>query len=94
MKRFRVKKIKNEKAITLVVLIVTIIILLILAGISIAALKQVGLFDKANQAKQKNENAQKINILIDKDGKMYNYWSGLTVNQGKGIRFSMTYISE
>ena len=172
---------------------ITIIILLILAGISIATLKQVGLFDKANQAKQKSENAQKeenvilseyenkideivkqgsrnsqeisleyknnfkfneenidaekskltlaqygnvatitgtiilsstsnngkylylenlprpvsemyfvvtdenaqkINILIDKYGKMYNYWSGLTVNQGKEIRLSMTYISE
>ena len=41
-----------------------------------------------------DENSQKINILIDKDGKMYNYWSGLTINQGKEIRLSMTYISE
>ncbi len=189
MKKF----LENKKGITLIALIITIIILLILAGISIATLKHVGLFDKANQAKQKSENAQKeenvilgdyenkideivkqgsrnsqeisleykknfkfneenvdaekskltlaqygnvatitgtitlsstsnngkylylenlprpvsemyfvvtdenaqkINILIDKDGKMYNYWSGLTVNQGKEIRLSMTYISE
>ena len=194
MKNFKItRKLNEENAITLVALTVTIIILLILSGISIAALKQVGLFDKANQAKQKNENAQKeenailgdyenkidkivkqgsrnsqeislayknnfkfneenvdvekskltlaqygnvttitgtitlsstsyngqylylenlprpvskmyfvvtdenaqkINILIDKDGKMYNYWSGLTINQGKEIRLSMTYISE
>lgn len=194
MKNFKItRKLNEENAITLVALTVTIIILIILSVISIAVLKQVGLFDKANQAKQKSENAQKeenvilseyenkideivkqgsrnsqeislvyrkdfkfneenvdvekskltlvqygkvttitgtitlsstsyggqylylenlprpvskmyfvvtdenaqkINILIDKDGKMYNYWSGLTINQGKEIRLSMTYISE
>lgn len=185
--------IKKKDGITLVALVITIVVLLILAGISIAALTQTGLFDKVKQAKQKSknaqkeentilgdyenkideivkqgsrnsqeisleyknnfkfneenvdtekseltlaqygnvttitgkvtlsntsyngkylyienlpkpinemyfvvtdENAQKINILIDKNGKMYNYWSGITVNQGKEIRFSMTYICE
>lgn len=38
----------------------TIIILLILAGISISALTQMGLFEKANKAKQKSENAQAL----------------------------------
>lgn len=38
----------------------TIIILLILAGISISALTQTGLFEKANKAKQKSENAQAL----------------------------------
>lgn len=51
-------KIKN-KGITLIALVITIVILIILAGISIMALTQTGLFDKVNQAKQKSENAQK-----------------------------------
>ena len=50
---------KNIKGITLVALVVTIIILLILAGISISALTQTGLFGKAKQAKDKYGNAQK-----------------------------------
>lgn len=53
------KKTKENKAITLVALVVTLIILLILAGISISALTQTGLFEKAKEAKQKNENTQK-----------------------------------
>ena len=73
MKKFKItREINEENAITLVALTVTIIILLILSGISIAALKQVGLFDKANQAKQKNENAQKEEnaILGDYENKI------------------------
>lgn len=49
---------KNNKGITLIALIITIIILLILAGISISALTQTGIFEKAKEAKQKSENAQ------------------------------------
>lgn len=41
-----------------------------------------------------DENAQKINFKIEKNGKMYNYWSGNTISQGKQIRFSITYICE
>ena len=50
---------KREKGITLVALVITIIILLILAGISISALTNQGLFGKAQQAKQEAENAQR-----------------------------------
>lgn len=50
----------KNKGITLISLIITIIILLIVAGISISALTQTGLFEKANQAKQKSENAQAL----------------------------------
>ena len=41
---------KRQNGITLVALVITIIILLILAGISIAALSNQGLFQKATQA--------------------------------------------
>lgn len=51
---------KENKGITLVALVVTIIILLILAGISIMVLTQTGIFDKVNLAKQKSEEAQKL----------------------------------
>lgn len=51
-------KFRKNEAITLVALIVTIILLLILAGISIASLTGNGLFEKAQLAKEKQENAQ------------------------------------
>ena len=50
---------KRQNGITLVALVITIIILLILAGISIAALSNQGLFKKANQATNETEKAQK-----------------------------------
>ena len=53
------KTFKNSKGITLVALVITIVILLILAGISISALTNTGIFQKAKDAKQKSENAQK-----------------------------------
>ena len=53
------KKYKNVRAITLVALIITIVILLILAGISISALTNTGLFGKAKEAKSASENAEK-----------------------------------
>ena len=52
------KELKKQNGITLVALIVTIIILLILAGISISALTQTGLFGRAKQAEQKSREAQ------------------------------------
>ena len=52
------KKIIENKGITLVALVITIIILLILAGVAIAQLQDNGLFGKANIAKTKHENAQ------------------------------------
>ena len=54
---------KNIKGITLVALVVTIIILLILAGISISALTQTGLFGKAKQAEQKSKDVQELENL-------------------------------
>lgn len=48
----------KQKGITLIALVITIIILLILAGISIVALTNTGLFESAQQAKQETENAQ------------------------------------
>ena len=53
------KKQNKQNGITLVALVITIIILLILAGISISALTNQGLFAKAQEAKQRTENAQK-----------------------------------
>lgn len=49
------KKIVNEKGITLVALVITIIILLILAGISISALTNTGIFQKAQDAEEKSK---------------------------------------
>ena len=61
------RKLKQQKGITLVALVITIIILLILVGISIVGLRENGLFGKAQIAKEKTENAQEIenNILLD-----------------------------
>ena len=57
---------KSSKGITLVALVITIIILLILAGISISALTNTGIFGKAKDAKSKSELAdvqEKITLL-------------------------------
>ena len=50
---------KKNNGITLVALVITIVILLILAGISISTLTNTAIFQKAKDAKQKSENAQK-----------------------------------
>ncbi len=50
---------KQNKGITLVALVITIIILLILAGISISALTGSGLFQKAGEAKNSYEEAER-----------------------------------
>ena len=52
------KKFKSKNGITLVALVVTIIILLILTGITISSLTKTGIFQKANDAKQKSEKAE------------------------------------
>ena len=60
------KRLKKEKAITLVALVITIVILLILAGISISTLTNTGIFEKAKEAKKASENAEKIqNKLLE-----------------------------
>ena len=50
---------KKSKGITLVALVITIILFLILSGISISALTNTGIFQKAKDAKQASENAEK-----------------------------------
>ena len=52
------KKSKNNNGITLVALVISIIILLILATISIQSLTNTGLFAKAQEAKEKTQNAE------------------------------------
>ena len=44
----------KENAITLVALVITIIVLLILAGVSIQAINNTGLFANAKKAKEKS----------------------------------------
>ena len=48
----------NRRGITLIALIITIIIILILAGISISAITNTGLFGKATDAKIKTKIAR------------------------------------
>ena len=52
------EKIINNKGITLVALVITIVILLILAGISIQAITNTGLFANAKKAKEKSMEGQ------------------------------------
>ena len=61
------KRIKKQKGITLVALVITIIILLILAGISIQAITNTGIFGRAHEAKKATENAQKDEYQILQD---------------------------
>ena len=61
---------KSSKGITLVALVITIIILLILAGISISALTNTGIFGKAKEAKQKSDEA-----ALDQNTKLDEYES-------------------
>ena len=54
------KKYENKNlGITLIALVITIVILLILAGISISTLTNTGIFQKAKDAKEKSEVAEK-----------------------------------
>ena len=69
---------KKNKGITLVALVITIIILLILAGISISALTNTGIFEKAKEAKGKSENAQKQeeSLLTNYESELIKYAEG------------------
>ena len=81
------KKIKENKGITLVALIVTIVILLILAGISISTLTNTGIFEKVQEAKRKTEEENKeeqrkiaqMEALINKEKTTY---KGITIPEG------------
>lgn len=79
MKNLREIKKMRENGITLVALVITIIILLILAGISISALTNTGIFGKAKEAKSKTGNIQneeqkqldEIQELVEANGNEY-----------------------
>ncbi len=69
---------KFNKGITLVALVITIIILLILATISIQALTNTGLFQKAKEAKEKTEVAEvnQAKMLNEYEDELNKYVSG------------------
>ena len=67
------KKLSKEHGITLVALVITIVILLILAGISIQAITNTGLFEQVEEAKKKTENAQ-----IEENEILENYYEQMT----------------
>ena len=72
------KVLKKQNGITLLVLVITIVILLILAGISISAITQTGLFSRAKQAEQKSKEAQEQEnaYLGDYENELNKYISG------------------
>ena len=87
------KKIKkNTNGITLVALVVIIIILLILAGISIQAITNTGLFGKARQAAQESKYASAaekvalaVNASYDSTGKINDEYLKENVNKIGGL---------
>ena len=72
------KKTKKQNGITLVALVITIIILLILATISIQSLTNMGLFAKAQEAKEKTQNAteNQAKTLNEYEDELNKYISG------------------
>ena len=76
----KTQKAKDTKGITLVALVITIIILLILAGITILSLTNTGLFGKAQEAKEKTQNAaeNQAKILNEYEDELNKYISGTT----------------
>ena len=71
---------KMNEGITLVALVITIIILLILAGITISSLTNTGLFQRANEAKEKTQNAaeNQAKILNEYEDELNKYILGTT----------------
>ncbi len=80
------KKTNKQKGITLVALVITIIILLILATISIQSLTNTGLFAKAQEAKEKTQNAEEnqARILNEYEYELNKYVSGTVKETFKG----------
>jgi len=68
----------KDRGITLVALVITIIILLILATISIQSLTNTGLFQKAQEAKEKTQNAEEnqAKTLNEYEDELNKYISG------------------
>lgn len=70
------KNFKNTRGITLVALVITIIILVILAGISIQAITNNGISEKAKLAKEKQDNAELLeNQILNEYEKSINVFS-------------------
>ena len=80
------KKFKNKNGITLVALVITIIILLILSTISIQSLTNTGLFAKAQEAKEKSQNAEEnqAKTLNEYEDELNKYISGTAKETFKG----------
>jgi len=72
------KKTKRQNGITLVALVITIIILLILTTISVQSLTNTGLFSKAQEAKEKSQNAteNQAKTLNEYEDELNKYISG------------------
>ena len=82
------KIMKNQKGITLVALVITIIILLILAGISISTLTNTGIFEKAKDAKEKSEVAEKQQSeTLDSYEKELNKYTSDNLEENIGVKF-------
>ena len=75
----------KDRGITLIALVITIIILLILAGISISALTNQGLFGKAKEAKEKSEQAEvnQAKTLNEYEDELNKYMPGNRVKKVK-----------
>lgn len=72
------KRNKKEKGITLIALVITIIILLILVGITINSLIGSRLFENTKLAKEKSENAEKVEneTLVEYESEIGKYLVG------------------
>ena len=75
---------KNIKGITLVALVITIVILLILAGISIQAITNTGLFTKAQQAKEETakKEEEEQTVMNGYQDAIDQYASGISNDNG------------
>ena len=79
---------KENKGITLVALVITIIILLILAGISISTLTNTGIFEKAKDAKEKSEVAEKQQSeTLDSYERELNKYTSDNLEENIGVKF-------
>ena len=83
---------EKNKGITLIALVITIIILLLLAGISIQAITNTGLFGKARQAVQESKYASAaekvalaVNASYDEKGKLNDEYLKENVNKIEGL---------
>ena len=86
------KVLKDNNAITLIALIITIVVLLILAGISVQAITNTGLFEKTRQAAQESKYASAaekvalaVNASYDSIGKMNDDYLKENVNKIDGL---------